>query len=155
MSRRAITAIAVAAICVIGSDVVRAQQGESFKCDYRRVIICASSGCKEGEIGSAYLLVPPVGLLTAATNRADRVAGPPRPPLPTIQRCVAKGCSPVVVRAVLNGAFINISQDNGAYFLKILTVDLGEGNRIGDFVEVASTFLSTITYFGSCKPAVN
>jgi hypothetical protein len=59
-----------------------------------------------------------------------------------------------VVRASLSGAFVNISQYDGSYFVKISTVDLGEGARPGDFVEVASQFLSTITYFGSCKAAV-
>ena len=58
------------------------------------------------------------------------------------------------MRASLSGAFVNISQFDGAYFIKIGTVDLGPGSRVGDFVEVASTFLSTITYFGSCAAAV-
>jgi hypothetical protein len=60
----------------------------------------------------------------------------------------------VTVRASVSGAFVNITQFDGAYFVKVGTVDLGPGSRVGDFVEVASTFLSTITYFGSCAAAV-
>ena len=87
--------------------------------------------------------------LASATIRADSVAK-----LPTIRRCDAIGCSPVVVRALLSGAFTNVTAESGGYFLKFAAVDLGDlGAPVGDFVEVASQCLGTITYFGSC-PAV-
>jgi hypothetical protein len=94
-------------------------------------------------------LLPDVDSLLAATIRADGVAR-----LPTIRRCDSKGCTPVVVRASLGGAFVNVTQYDGSYFLKLSTVDLDAETRAGDFVEVASQFLGTLTYFGSCKAVV-
>ncbi len=135
------------AVCV--GWVVNAQSDE-FRCTYSRKIECSASGCQDSPIGSAYLLVPKIESLVSATIRAE---GPGR--LPIIRRCDSKGCSPVVVRASRSGAFVNVSQFDGAYFLKVGTVDLTPDARLGDFVEVASTFLSTITYFGSCAAAMN
>lgn len=140
-------ATVVASMVVLGSGSVLGQTQE-LRCEYTRKIECAASGCQSTQIGSAYLLLPHIDSLMADTIRADGPSG-----LPTIRRCDAKGCSSVVVRASLSGAFVNITQYDGSYFLKISTVALGDGMRLGDFVEVASQFLSTITYFGSC-PAI-
>jgi len=124
-----------------------AGQPDDIRCDYSRKIECSTSGCQNGVVGNAYLLLPRLEALRAATIRARGVAD-----LPTIRRCDAKGCSSAVVRATLSGAFTNIAQYDGAYFLKIASVDLGDlGPPVGDFVEVNSLFLGTITYFGSCK----
>jgi hypothetical protein len=87
--------------------------------------------------------------LIAATIRAEDGSE-----LPTIRRCDAKGCSPVGVRASPSGGFVNVTQHDGAYFLRVSTVDLGRGANAGDFMEVASQFLATITYFGSCEAIV-
>jgi hypothetical protein len=132
---------------VLGTPLV--SQGNEFKCGYSRKIECSASGCQETAVASAYLLLPKIDSLISATIRADGASQ-----FPTIRRCDSKGCSPVTVRASVSGAFVNISQFDGAFFVKIGTVDLGPGSRVGDFVEVASTFLSTITYFGSCAAAV-
>lgn len=141
-------ATVVASMVVLGSGSVLGQTQE-LRCEYTRKIECvAASGCQNTEIGSAYLLLPHIDSLIADTIRADGPSG-----LPTVRRCDAKGCSSVVVRASLSGAFVNITQHDGSYFLKISTVALGDRLRLGDFVEVASQFLSTITYFGSC-PAI-
>jgi hypothetical protein len=67
-----------------------------------------ASSCQNGAICSAYLLLPRVDSLTAATIRADGVSE-----LPTIRRCDAKGCSPVVVRASVSGRFVNVSSTGG------------------------------------------
>jgi hypothetical protein len=45
---------------------------------------------------------------------------------------------------------VNVVQNDGSYFLKIATVTVGENLRAGDFVEVASQLLGTVTYFGFC-----
>ncbi len=135
------------AVLVFGTMAVFGQAHE-FKCGYAKKVECSASGCQTTQIGSAYLLLPDVDSLIAATIRADTNAD-----LPTIRRCDAKGCSSVIVRASLSGAFVNITQYDGSYFLKISTIDLGDGMKSGDFVEVASQFLGTITYFGSC-PAI-
>ena len=146
--RRTVSFLALG-IASLTVDAPVVSQDNEFKCSYSRKVECAASGCQETPVGSAYLLLPKIDSLVSATIRADGAAQ-----LPTIRRCDSKGCSPVVVRASLSGAFVNISQFDGAYFLKIGTVDLGPGSRVGDFVEVASTFLNTITYFGSCAAAV-
>lgn len=141
--------LVVAGIACLTFDAPLLSQSDEFKCKYSRKVECGASGCQETPVGTAYLLLPRIDSLVSATIRADDT-----PQLPTIRRCDSKGCSAVVVRASPRGAFVNISQFDGAYFIKIGTVDLGPGSRVGDFVEVASTFLSTITYFGSCAGAV-
>ncbi len=61
----------------------------------------------------------------------------------------------MVVRASLNGAFVDITQPDRSYFVKIATIELAsQGVKLGDFVEVATTSVGTVTYFGSCKAAV-
>lgn len=147
MSRCRVFSIVTASL-VAAANVVSAQP-EDVRCNYTRKIECSASGCQNGVVGAAYLLLPRLEALRSATIRAEGVAD-----LPTIRRCDGKGCSSVVVRATLSGAFMNIAQYNGAYFLKIASVDLGDlGPPVGDFVEVNSLFLGTITYFGSCKAA--
>ena len=148
MYRRQLGSI-MTALLVAATNVVFAQP-EDVRCNYTRKVECSASGCQDGVIGTAYLLLPRLEALRSATIRAERATD-----VPTIRRCDDKGCLPVVVRATLSGAFTNISQDDGAYFLKITSVDLGDlGPPLGDFVEVASQFLRTITYFGSCRAVV-
>jgi hypothetical protein len=135
----------VAIVTVIGAQAAFGQ-AQDLRCDYKRKIECSASGCEETSIGSQYLLLARLESLRSSTLRSGGVVR-----LPTIRRCDAKGCSPVVVRATLSGAFTNISSDGGGYFLKFASVDLGDlGPPVGDFVEVESQLLSTITYFGSC-----
>lgn len=123
---------------------------EDFRCNYSRKFECSSLlGCQPSPIGSAYLLVPHVDELWKDTIGAGIVSK-----LPSIWRCDDKGCSAVEVSATISGAFINVTKPDGTYFLKISTVDLGKGAEIGDFVEVTSQFLGTITYFGSCRAIV-
>ena len=81
----------------------------------------------------------------AATQRAADAAS-----LPTIQVCDGKGCTPIAVRAVRGGAFVNIAQDGGAHFVKVAMRDIPPGIHRGDFLEVAARFLTTATYVGSC-----
>lgn len=149
MTRRfAKYATVVTGVILLGSSSLAAQANE-LRCDYTKKFECGASGCVSASIGSAYLLLPHLDSLTSDTTRADGPSG-----LPTIRRCDGKGCSPVVVRATLSGAFVNISQYDGAYFLKVSTIELGKDLKLGDFVEVASQFLSTITYLGSCRAIV-
>jgi hypothetical protein len=119
------------------------------RCDYRQAIECTASGCKAGPAGGGYLRVPEVATLVAATARATAAAS-----LPTIQVCDARSCTPIVVRAVRGGAFVNIAQDGGAHFVKIAVADIPPGIHKGDFVEVAARFLTTATYVGSCPALV-
>jgi hypothetical protein len=136
----------VLALVAAASDIGFAQP-EDVRCNYSRRIDCSAAGCQNGVVGAQYLLLPRLEALRSATIRAKGVAD-----LPTIRRCDAKGCAPVTVRATLSGAFTNIAQYDGAYFLKVASVDLGDlGPPVGDFVEVNSLFLGTITYFGSCN----
>jgi hypothetical protein len=69
----------------------------------------------------------------------------------SIQVCDAKGCAPIVVRAAVSGAFVNIAQDGGAHFVKVAMRDIPPGIRRGDFIEVAARFLTTVTYVGRCE----
>lgn len=148
MSSRSVAGGVLMAAIAMSAEPTLLGQDQDFRCNYALKIECTPAGCTSGDIGSAYLLLPHVDSLFGATV----VANSPTE-LPTIRRCDSKGCSSVVVSASLNGAFINITQRDGTYFLKISTVDLGEGLRLGDFVEVASQMLGTIMYYGSC-PAV-
>ncbi len=148
MSYFSVPWLAAALTLVLATPAV-AGQTQDVRCSYVRKVDCTSSGCQEGTVGSAYLLLPHVRTLIAQTIKADHGAG-----LPAIRRCDTKGCTPVEVTASLGGAFVNVTQPSAAYFLKLSTVDMGTGLRLGDFVEVASLMLGTVTYFGSCPGVV-
>lgn len=126
-----------------------AAQGLEFACEYTRKVECSPAGCKDGEIGSAYLLVPPLDFLLDATTRAVEAGE-----LPVIRRCDTRGCAGLPVRATLGNPFVNIVPLEGTYFLKIASADLADGTRAADFVEVATQALTTTTSFGSCKGVV-
>jgi hypothetical protein len=147
MARRATVPVLIAAMCLGGSTAFG--QASEIRCSYSRKVECTATGCRDGVVGAAYLLVPDVDHLLSATIRADSSAD-----LPNIRRCDSKGCTPVAVRAALSGAFVNISQADGAYFMKVSTVDVGPELQRGDFVEVASQLLATLTYFGKCPALV-
>jgi len=150
MAIRIASFLTVLAVAQIGAGA-RAGQATDFRCDYTRKILCDASGCKADPIGSAYLLLPNVRSMVTDTVLANSGPG-----LPTIRQCDSKGCDPVVVRAWLNGAFVDITQADRSYFIKIATIDFGadQGVRLGDFVEVATVMVGTVTYFGSCKAAL-
>jgi hypothetical protein len=127
-------------------------QDDEIRCNYSRKFVCAQSGCQEGPVGSAYLLLPRLSVLEEASTSVRTGA---RAQLPTLRRCDSDGCTAAQVTAIRSGVFTTILQPHGAYFLKIaseaVAVDIGP--HVGDFVEVASLILGTVTYFGSC-PAV-
>jgi hypothetical protein len=125
-------------------------QDEEIRCNYSQKIVCALSGCQEGPVGSAYLLLPPLSVLEEASI-SIRTGAPV--PLPSIQRCDRNGCTAVQITAIRSGVFTTIVQPYGAYFLKIASETVDIGPHIGDFIEVGSLMLGTVTYFGSC-PAV-
>jgi hypothetical protein len=127
-----------------------AAQGLEFACEYSRKVECTAAGCRDAEVGAAYLLVPPLDFLLDATIRATEAGE-----LPVIRRCDGtRTCTAVPVRATLGNPFVNIVPLEGTYFLKIASSDLPDGTRATDFVEVATQSLGTVTYFGSCKGVV-
>ena len=128
-----------------GSPLPQAANPNNVRCEYSQKIECTRSGCQPSPISGAHLLMPAAAALVDATTRAPNAAA-----LPTVQVCDAKGCTPIVVRAVKSGAFVNIAQDGGAHFVKVAVTDIPPGVRRGDFVEVAARFLTTTTYVGSC-----
>lgn len=126
-------------------------QGRQIRCDYRQRIECTASGCASAPIAGGHLILADAATLVAATARARDAAS-----LPTIQVCDARTCTPIAVRAVPGGAFVNIAQDGGAHFVKVAVQDIRGGGGAsapiakGAFVEVAAQFLSTVTHVGSC-----
>ena len=127
-------------------------QDNEIRCNYSRKIVCSPSDCQESPVGSAYLLLPRLSVLEEASLSVRTGA---RKQLPSPRRCDSDGCKAVQVTALRSGIFTTIAQSPGAYFLKMaseaVAVDIGP--QVGDFVEVASLMLTTVTYFGSC-PAV-
>ena len=130
-------------------------QGREIRCDYAQRIECAASGCASAAVEGRYLLLPTADALVRATAAAKDAAA-----LPAIKVCESRGCTPIAVRAVSAGAFLNVAQDGGAHFVKVALRDLpssGRGQagiRKGAFVEVAAQFLSTVTHVGSCPALV-
>jgi hypothetical protein len=118
------------------------------RCDYAQRIECSAAGCQPTAVSGRFLRLPTASALVAATAAARDASQ-----LPAIDVCDAKGCTPIMVRAVQGGAFLNVAQDGGAHFVKVALRDLPPGIRAGDFVEVGAQFLSTVTHVGSC-PAV-
>jgi hypothetical protein len=133
-----------------GSPAPQAASPTDVRCEYSQKIECTASGCQAAPVAGAHLRLPAAAALIAATARATHAAA-----LPTIQVCDAKGCTPIAVRAVKGGAFVNIAQDGGAHFVKVAVTDIPPGVRRGDFVEVAARFLTTATYVGSCPALVD
>ena len=136
-------AAVLAALPIVAS--VAPASAADLRCDYRSKVECTASGCAAAPVAGAYLLLPDAATLIAATQRASDAAR-----LPAIQVCDGKGCTPIAVRAVSSGAFVNIAQDGGAHFVKVAMRDIPPGIRRGDFLEVAARFLTTVTYVGSC-----
>jgi hypothetical protein len=128
--------------------------GGEVRCDYAQRIECAATGCAAAAVEGRYLLLPTADALVRATTAAKDAAG-----LPAIKVCDARGCTPIAVRAVAGGAFLNVAQDGGAHFVKVALRDVPTGSgspgiRKGAFVEVAAQFLSTVTHVGSCPALV-
>jgi hypothetical protein len=119
------------------------------RCDYARKLECTAGGCQSIAVDGGHLRLARLSALIEATTRATTAAT-----LPTIQVCDARGCTPITVRAVSGGAFVNIAQDGGAHFVKVAATDIPPGIHKGDFVEVAARFLTTATYVGSCPALV-
>jgi hypothetical protein len=146
--------IAVLAAALIAGATAHGQ-GRAIRCDYRQRIECTASGCAPAPIAGGHLILADTATLVAATARARDGAS-----LPTIQVCDATACTPIAVRAVAGGAFVNIAQDGGAHFVKVAVQDIrgaGRGSAAitkGAFVEVAAQFLSTVTHVGSCPALV-
>lgn len=134
-----------AGIAAVAAAIVVAPPAADVRCEYTSKIECTASGCAASPVAGAYLLLPDAATLIAATQRAPDAAS-----LPTIQVCDGKGCTPITVRAVPGGAFVNIAQNGGAHFVKVAMRDIPPGIRRGDFLEVAARFLTTVTYVGSC-----
>jgi hypothetical protein len=129
-------------------------QGREIRCDYTQRIECSAAGCAPAPVAGGHLILADAATLVAATVRARDAAS-----LPTIQVCDGRTCTPIAVRAVPGGAFVNIAQDGGAHFVKVAVQDIrsgprGQGIRRGAFVEVAAQFLSTVTHVGSCPALV-
>lgn len=118
---------------------------EEFRCNYVKKVECDQNGCSSGKIGSSYLLIPHPDSLVSATTRSRYS----RQPLPQIRRCDDRGCTPLEVTAVPSGMFINVSSTGGGYYLKIVENGMDQVKR-GMFVESATIFLATVTYWGSC-----
>jgi hypothetical protein len=118
------------------------------RCDYVQRIECTAAGCQTADVAGGHLRLPPLAEMVDATARASSAAA-----LPAIQVCDARGCTPIAVRAVRGGAFVNIAQDGGAHFVKVAVTDVPPGIHKGDFVEVTARFLTTATFVGSC-PAI-
>ncbi len=120
---------------------------EEYRCTYSRKVECSDTGqCAATEVGGAFLLIPhPDTLVVASRNaRLDFT------PAPQIRRCDNRGCSPFRVDAIRSGAFINVSLTGGGYFLKIAAEPMEEMKR-WEFVESATSFLATVTYWGACS----
>ena len=144
--------VAVLAAALIAGSTAHGQ-GRDIRCDYSQRIECTASGCAPAPIAGGYLILPDAATLVAATARARDAAS-----LPTIQVCDARTCTPIAVRAVPGGAFVNIAQDGGAHFVKVAVQDIRARGVVtigkGAFVEVAAQLLSTVTHVGSCPALV-
>jgi hypothetical protein len=149
------SSLALGLLIVLALGKAHAQTDE-IRCDYTRRVDCDAKSCTNQALSGNYLLLPPLADLLLQSDLVDLadVTGD-NPKLPAIRRCDAKGCSPVPVRATMPGAFVDLNQDSGSYFVRFAALDLSNlgGPKAGDFIEVAPTFLSTITYFGSCPNA--
>jgi hypothetical protein len=134
-------AIAVLALLALGTG----SAAEEYRCSYEKKLQCDRTGCENGDVGTAYLLIPHPDSLLAATASA----GSGRP-LPQIRRCNASGCSALDVIASVSGIFVNVSTVTGGYYLKIVRNGT-EPFKTGAFMESASISLISVNYWGTCS----
>lgn len=119
---------------------------ETYRCNYMRREACdVKSPCAPVKIGTAYLLIPALRNLLAASP--DGI-----PDRAQVQRCDDSGCTSLPVVASQSGAFLNVSSPEAGWLLKL---HLGFGDREpamrGSFVEVTTVFLGTLVSYGSCR----
>jgi hypothetical protein len=137
----------VATLIVLSPAVLVGQRpSEEVRCNYTKRSVCDQSGCKPMAIGPAYMLVPPLVELSLAI--APRSQNDPQV---AIRRCDDKGCTPAIVVTAESGVFLNAWKEDGGYMVKLATQTVDAANvRKGDFVEVASTLLTTLIGYGRC-----
>ncbi len=122
-----------------------AGQHDEYRCDYTHRESCGPNGCEEIPIDDAYLLVPELSVLRAVRTN-----------LPTtnvvVRRCDSKGCTPVAVTSSASGAFLNVWKRDGGYMLKFVNRETDNPllGPAGEFVEIATLFLTTLVGYGQC-----
>ena len=114
-------------------------QGREIRCDYTQRIECSAAGCAPAPVAGGHLILADAATLVAATVRARDAAS-----LPTIQVCDGRTCTPIAVRAVPGGAFVNIAQDGGAHFVKVAVQDIRSGPRGQGWAWIGGTFCCVV-----------
>jgi hypothetical protein len=116
------------------------RQADEIRCTYQRRDVCTDTGCKRVPVSSEYLLIPSLENLQDAAFDKKSVQ---------LRRCDNQGCSPFDLVPEMDGLYIDVPK--GGYIFKILWSgsNLTDGRR-GDFIEVATLFLTSIVYRGHC-----
>src|SRR6266498_4403590 len=79
--------------------------GDEVRCDYVNRQACFREGCKPANLPGNYVLVPSI----AALNSAARGTGGKV----DLRLCDPQGCTPVAMRVLLDGEFMELTQANG------------------------------------------
>ena len=145
-SRSVRTGLATVLLLVAPGGAGLAQVAEEVRCSYTRRMACSTEGCESNDVGSTYLVVPPLQALRDAVANATPIE---------IRRCDPQGCTPVRITQAAGGGFLTLSGQSGAYLIKIYagpTID-GIELRTGDFTEVVTSMMTTFVAYGHCAEA--
>jgi hypothetical protein len=123
------------------------ERHDEIRCSYAHQVACSDTGCEPIPIGDRYLIVPSIAELRSA--RISHYGS--RPPV-VIHRCDSNGCTPVEATSAPSGVFLNVSAIGGGYILKLFDSApvYALDYKPGEFVEVATSFLTTFISYGRC-----
>ncbi len=133
--------VLMSAAAVLAPFAAPAQPQDAVLCAYESKQVCTPDGCRDDDVGDAFLLVPPFGSRFRPTEQ--------------FFRCDSRGCTAVSVsRAFSTGVFGTFTAP--AYSLRFAEITpFGGPPAAGDFVETAAIGLNLIIYRGSCPEVLS
>jgi hypothetical protein len=133
-------------LAILSPSLVSWRAPDEVRCTYSHIEVCSEKGCTNVPVRDSYLVAPSLKTLEGALVSNDEESARLQ-----VRRCDARGCTPIDVSLSRDGIYLNAAAPEREYMLKLTTLDAPAlGVRRGDFVEVASLFLSVYVWHGHC-----
>ena len=149
---RSTLAACVAALSLAPLALTAQVPASEIRCNYLARTMCIKGACSpittDSLIAGSFILLPSASQLLLAAHRvADNVVD--------VRLCDSDGCSPVPMRASIDGDWLYLLQANGGtQYVKIYLPADGTaqyGYVLGEFVELESFLLNTVIGNGTCR----
>lgn len=141
-------------VCVVITPLALIAQvpASEIRCNYKTRTACIKGECKpistEGLVTGSFVLLPSVPDLLRASRK-------PNGGVVDVRLCDPDGCSPVPMRASIDGDWLYLLQANGGtQYVKVYVPANGpaeHGYIPGEFVELESFMLDTVIGNGQCQ----